>query len=266
MPDLYADVLTNVLWEVAADQAGDLYEDTGGTDTCEDGDDVAAWRSTSNGSLSSLATQSTVGDRPTYNADVGDGYPGVSFNGSDDQLSIPHHADWNMSALTVFAVVEPAAVQASYHGIWARDDRSGWDTPILYFQTGTKLVWGGPGYVLNQNPSVTPTLNRMVLAMRYDGTHELINLNNASIGSREVSTAILSHSEDGILGCLPNGSWAFNGSIHHFIVCDAALSLTAIEQAVNLLGDRWGVTIVDPPEYGTGGGAGGFPRSRLLNG
>ena len=256
MATIYTVLGSSLLVEWAADQPATIYEDTGGTDQAEDGDAVAAWRSTANGTLSLLTTQSTAANRPLYRANyASSGYPAIEFDGSNDGLLIPHNAALDISEQTIFAVVK-ADDLTPWRFILSRHGNAGWDpgTGLLCDTSGNLTL--SVGYGVNSRPvGITPgTTNRVIVAGRRAAASNEIWLNDSQIGAQNVVRSGTSHSQQGGIGNAGavGGNYPWDGAIQHILWCSGAVSRTAIEYVINALGDRWGITITDPPSIGGG--------------
>lgn len=258
MATIYTVLGSSLLLEWAADQAATIYEDTGGSDTAEDGDSVASWRSTANGSLSLLASQSTALNRPIYRANyASSGYPGIEFDGSNDGLLIPHNSALNITNQTIVMVLKADAISAWRFAI-SRVGDSGWSQGVhVTAQNSTEITFG----VNQATPASgvqTGTANRVIVCARYNGTSVEVWLNDTEINAFRRSISVSSHSQQGGIGNGGGvgGNYPWDGAIQHILWCNGACSRTAIEYVINALGDRWGISITDPPSIG--GGTSGF--------
>lgn len=243
--------------EWAADEPSTIYEDTGGTDTAEDGDPVASWRSTANGSLSLLSSQSTLANRPVYRSNyASSGYPAIEFDGSNDGLLMPHDAALSITNQTIF-IVAKADTLSAWRMLLSKVGNSSWTTGIhLASYSATEFRFAANNVMFG---TVFPgTSSRFILAIRYNGTSGEIWLNDTAIGSSTTSLSITANTADGGIGNggSAGGGYPWDGPIQHILWCDGACSRTAMEYVVNALGDRWGISITDPPTIG--GGVTGF--------
>lgn len=254
MSTIYSVLGSSLLLEWAADEPTTIYEDTGGTDAAEDGDAVASWRSTANGALSLLANQSTPLNRPIYRANyASSGYPAIEFDGSNDGLLIPHNAALSITNQTVF-IVAKADTLSAWRMLLSKVGNASWTTGIhIASYSASLLSWyGNNASFANVQPG---TLNRFIIAARYNSASGELWLNDTTIGGITVATSITGHSADGGIGNggSAGGSYPWDGPIQHILWCDGACSRTAMEYVVNALGDRWGISIADPPTIGGGG-------------
>lgn len=257
MTTIYTVLGSSLMLEWAADQAATIYEDTGGTDAAEDGDSVASWRSTANGSLSIVANQSTALNRPIYHANyASSGYPAIEFDGSNDGLLIPHNAALSITNQTIFIVAKADTISA-WRMLLSKVGNGSWTTGIHV------ATYASPDLRFSANNvmfgTVFPgTSSRFILAIRYNGTSGEIWLNDTAIGSVTSSLSITANTADGGIGNggSAGGNYPWDGPIQHILWCNGACSRTAMEYVVNALGDRWGISITDPPAIG--GGTSGF--------
>lgn len=265
MTTIYSILGSSLLAEWAADDASTIYEDTGGTDLAEDGDGVAAWRTTSNSVLSLLATQSTSGNRPLYRANyASSGYPGVEFDGTNDGLLIPHDAAFDTSELTVFAVSQADAL-STYRFIWSRLSSGAWTNGQMLFATTTtnNIAFAAPNYNVSIASRLSSTGGRRLDCGRKNtNSVSIFGQDESVIGSQNVST-VTPHSQQGGIGNGggAGGNFPWDGPIFHLLVCTGSCGITEIEQVLYLLGQRWGISYPTPPGYGSSGGT-----SRLING
>lgn len=91
-----------------------VYEDTGLTDLCEDGDGVAGWADQVG---VNHVTQSTAGDRPIYRASVAalNGRAAIEFVSSDYlSRTIAAGLVANLNAYTIYAVIAQTTVGIGY--------------------------------------------------------------------------------------------------------------------------------------------------------
>lgn len=244
---IYSTLGSSLLLEWAADEPTTIYEDTGGTDQAEDSDLVAAWRSTANGSLSLLATQSTSDSRPIYRANyASSGYPAIEFDGTDDGLLIPHNAALSITSQTVFVVAKADTI-SSWRMLLSKLSSGSWSQGLhvaTYGSTNLTL-----GLDAAQNATLTPnTSNRFIAAFRYDGSTGRGWLNDSQVNSVVRSGVVTGHTANGGIGNggASGGNYPWDGAIQHILWCGGACSRAAIDYVVNALGDRWGITIEDP--------------------
>lgn len=248
---IYSVLGSSLLAEWAADQPSTIYEDTGGTDAAEDGDMVAAWRSTSNSALSSLATQSTSGDRPIYRSNyAGSGYPCIEFDGSGDALIIPHHSSWNASGVTAFCVCQ-ADVISNWRFAWLRSPNQVWTGQGLGVQASNLTMFFGAGWYITGAPISTAA--KSIIWGAYGGPTGVIGANGLAMLTNTTTGTPTSHTATGGIGngnLGASGNYPWDGAIHHLLICSRALMFTEIEYVLNALGDRWGISITDPPSIG----------------
>jgi hypothetical protein len=265
MATIYTVLGSSLMLEWAADQPSTIYEDTGGTDAAEDGDPVASWRSTANGSLSLLSNQSTLANRPAYRANyAASGYPAIEFDGSNDGLFIPHNAALSITNQTIF-IVAKADTLSAWRILLSKVGNPSWTTGIhVAAYSATQLNFIANGALLG---TVLPdTSSRFILAMRYNGVSGEIWLNDTAIGAATTSLTVTANTADGGIGNggSAGGPYPWDGAIQHILWCSGACSRTAMEYIVNALGDRWGISITDPPSIG--GGVTGFTGLSGLTG
>jgi hypothetical protein len=254
MATIYSVLGSSLLLEWAADEPATIYEDTGGTDAAEDGDAVASWRSTANGSLSLLANQSVLASRPLYRANyASSGYPALDFDGANDGLSIPHNAALSITNQTIFIVAKSDTLSA-WRMLLSKVGNGSWSNGIhIAAYSSTLLLFAANNVGLG---SVLPgTSSRFITASRYNGTSGEMWLNDTNISGVNSSLTVTSNTSDGGIGSggPAGGAYPWDGAIQHILWCNSAISRTAMEYVVNALGDRWGISIADPPTIGGGG-------------
>lgn len=248
---IYSVLGSSLLLEWAADEPTTIYEDIGGTDLVEDGDAVASWRTTANGTLSLLANQSVLASRPLYRANyASSGYPALEFDGSNDGLLIPHNAALSVTNQTIF-IVAKADTLSAWRMLLSKVGNGSWTTGIhIASYSSTLLVFAANSVGIG---SVLPgTSSRFITASRYNGTSGEMWLNDTGISGVNNSLTVTSNTSDGGIGNggTAGGNYPWDGAIQHILWCDGACSRTAMEYVVNALGDRWGITIADPPSIG----------------
>ncbi len=249
---IYSTLGSSLLLEWAADEPTTIYEDTGGTDAAEDGDGVASWRSTANGSLSLLATQSTSGSRPIYRSNyASSGYPAIEFDGTDDGLLIPHNAGMSITNQTIFIVAKADTVSA-YRMLLSKVGNGGWTTGLAATTiNGTNLSTYVNGTAYG---TLKPGSNRFIFVFRYDGSLIRLWRNDAEIQSLDLVGSVTANTSNGGIGNggQSGGNYPWDGPIQHIVWCNGSYSRAAIDYVVNALGDRWGISIENPPS-GTSG-------------
>lgn len=234
------------------------FEDTGGTDACENGDGVAAWGVYEGSQAGNLATQSTGASRPIWNSNDG-GYPSVSVTGSSSQrLDLSHSAAWVLTSFSWMAVVRftPGLVRhiwgrgASWlnAGIFVTEISTGGILTGLTFHTG----YTTRAAVISKPSSVNA--DWFVLA----GTADSSCLKTYA---NEQSACRILQSQTVNFGTNPltlfgDGSGAstyhMTGAAREFAFWDAALTETEMQAEISAAMARWGVTnTVTPPTGGT---------------
>lgn len=242
-----------------------IFEDTGGTDACENGDGVAAWGIYEGSQAGNLATQSTSGNRPIWNSSDG-GYPSVSVTGSSVQrLSVSHSAPWALTSFSWIAVVRTSL--AAFTHLWGRG--SSWanagcfTNDISSGSINTGVVFH-TSYTARASIVTKPDITAstwFVAGGTADGSciKTYANLQSASrvLKSQTVNfgTNPLTLFGDGGT----NGSYHMTGAAREFAFWDAALTENEMATEIASAMSRWGVTnTIAPP---TSGGV-----SRLVNG
>lgn len=251
MTTIYSVLGSSLMLEWAADEPATIYEDTGGTDAVEDGDAVASWRSTANGSLSLLANQSTLANRPLYRANyASSGFPAIEFDGSNDGLLVPHSTALNITNQTI-VIVAKADTLSAWRMLLSKVGNSSWtngfhiasysSSAVNFFINTLQLATAQPG-----------TANRVIFAIRYNGVSGEMWINDSAIGASTFSATLTTNTSDGGIGFAgqSGGGYYWDGAIQHILWCNGACSRTAMEYVVNALGDRWGISITDPPSIG----------------
>lgn len=250
---IYSELGSSLMLEWAADEPTTIYEDTGGTDQAEDADSVASWRSTANGSLSLLATQSTSGSRPIYRANyASSGYPAIEFDGTDDGLLIPHNAALSITNQTIFIVAKADTI-LNWRMLVSKLSSGSWAQGLHIATYGSTLLTLGLDAA--QNASINPgTTSRFVAAYRYDGANGRGWLNDSQITSAARSGVVTGHTANGGIGNggAAGGNYPWDGGIQHILWCSGSCPRSAVDYVVNALGDRWGISIEDPAS-GTSG-------------
>ena len=246
---IYTMLGSALLAEWAADEPATIYEDIGGTNAAEDGDAVASWRSTSNGTLSLLATQSTGANQPIYRANyASSGYPAVEFDGTNDGLLIPHNAAFNITNLTVFAVAQ--ADVGGYKFLWSRLSSGAWTNGHMLFHNNVanQVRFAAPIYNTNAaDRTITLGTRRMYCGRKNGVTVSMIGEDGSVSGTANTSS-VTSHSQDGGIGNGGGigGNFPWDGGIQHLIICDGSCDLSVIDNVMYELGQRWGISYTEP--------------------
>jgi hypothetical protein len=250
---IYSQLGSSLMLEWAADEPTTIYEDTGGTDQAEDADLVAAWRTTTNGSLSLLSTQSTSGSRPTYRADyASSGYPAIEFDGTDDGLLIPHNAALSITSQTIFIVAKADTI-SNWRMLISKLSSGSWTQGLHIATYGSTLLTLGldAAQVVSVRPGTT---SRFVICARYDGSFGKLWRNDYELATGSRSGVVTGHTANGGIGNggASGGNYPWDGAIQHILWCSGSCPRAVVDYVVNALGDRWGISIEDPPA-GTSG-------------
>lgn len=246
---LYTVLGPALISEWDARQAATLFEDNGASDACEDGDSVAVWATTANGSHATIAAQATGGNRPLYVPDVGDGKPGVDFTrASAHYMEAAHHANLNPSLVDLIVVATADDVSTGYGGLVQKTDGS-WGAEgygLVFGDSGNHLLFTGEGGY-NRREAVVSSGLRYVLWAR------------ATVVTPNAGTLLFGSARS------PGGSYHFDGRLHHVLVC-SALTLGQGSDALHHLMTDWAAdealildyrSIQSPPALSGGGGSGG---------
>jgi len=231
------------------------YEDTGGTDACENGDGLAAWGIYEGSQAGSLATQSTAGNRPIWNSNDG-GYPSVSVTGSSAQrIALSHSAPWVLTAFSFLAAIKITNGRANH--VWGRG--SAWTNAGLYldgfienntyqtvyFHTSYATRWSSV-----PKPDNTGT-TWFVAAGIADGTKLELYVNRQSVGRILQSQTINFGTNPLTLfadGSGPTIMYNMTGAAREFAFWSTALAGSEMQTEIDAAMTRWGITnTVTPP-------------------
>jgi hypothetical protein len=236
---LYTSLGAKLICEWDSRQASTLFEDTAGTDAAENADGVACWKTTANSATASNLIQSTVGSRPTYTADVGDGKPGIDFDGSADHLIAAHASALNVTNAVVAAVITPDVVNA-FAGIITKDfDAFSNGYSLTVRGDGTAGYWWGPDLYNRCAMADSTTGTRCLLVGVFNGTSSIFSKDSLKV----IAVAAGANGTDAgdlYVGRAFNGAFYFNGRIHHLLVC-SDLSVNQVCDMQAYLMDDWGI-------------------------
>jgi hypothetical protein len=236
---LYTTLGANLVCEWDSRQASTIFEDTAGTDAAENADGVACWKTTSNSATAANLIQSTVGSRPTYTSDVGDGKPGIDFDGSADHLIAAHASALNVTKAVVAAVITPDSV-SSFGGIITKDfDAFTNGYSLTTRGDGTAGYWWGPDAYNRCAMSDSTTGTRCLLVGIWNGTSSIFLKDSLKVLAVQAG-ANGTDTGDLYVGRAFSGAFYFNGRIHHLLVC-SDLSVNQVCDMQAYLMDDWGI-------------------------
>lgn len=234
-----------------------IFEDTGGTDSCENGDGLAAWGIFEGSQSGLLATQTTAGNRPIWNSDDG-GYPSVSVTGSSVQrLNMPHSAAWALTSFSWLAVVRftPAVVRH----VWGRG--ASWlNAGAFISEISTGGLYTGltfhTGYTTRASVVSKPSgvnADWIVLAGSADSACLKTYANEQSV-SRVLQSQTVNFGTNPLTlfgDGSGSSSYHMTGASREFAFWDSALSEAEMQTEISAAMVRWGVTnTVAPPSSG----------------
>lgn len=237
-----------------------------------DGDAIASLASIAN-SYSRVLTQTTAGMKPTYAADVGDGKPGIVFDGGDF-LYNTSSGSWLTGALgEVWAVItidsDPSTWTGGAGALLAITNYSSGTANLLLLQIRSDGAGGAKLGIFQQQASAGSDLviGDTVMAvggrylvcfystgtaygMRVNGTEQALSVSSGSntgdwFGDTTHGTTVIGAYYE---NTHTSGNQLFQGKLHELIVFDGVSKLLNREQARALtkrLSDRWGLELPD---------------------
>lgn len=176
---------------------------------------VAAWADQSGNGND--ATQGTVGNRPTYQANVINGQPVVRFTGSSAHyLSVPNVSALNPERVSVVAVVKRASGTSS---AVIAGKGTGYSLRMSNLSTANSYINGN---VANNSTSVTSGAFNVLAAVYNQATNEIYS--NGSAGTpTSYTTAIPTNTTALTVGGLGTSN-NFDGDIAEVLIYDRPLS------------------------------------------
>jgi hypothetical protein len=246
---LYTVLGAKLICEWDSRDASTLFEDDSATDAAEDGDAVAVWKSTSHSAVTANLVQTVSGSRPLYDADVGDGLPGIDFDGSADHMTSAHQSALNLTNAAIAAVITPDSVN-TYGGILTKDFAGFSNNYSLTVRGVGSGFWFGPDAYNRTELTYSTTGSRICLFGSFNGDSSQLFLNGTKIVATQTGTNATT-STALYVGRAFNGAFYLNGRIHHLLLM-SGLSLDETIHAMAHLMDDWG--IAGGPSVPTSGG------------
>jgi hypothetical protein len=249
---VYSRLGAKLVCEWDSRDASTIFEDTSGTDPAENADGVACWKTTANSATAANLIQATALSRPIYTADVGDGLPGLDFDGSADHLIAAHASALNVTSAVVVAVITPDVINA-FGGIITKDfDAFSNGYSLTVRGDGTAGYWWGPDAYNRCAMSDSTTGTRCLLVGIWNGTSSIFLRNSSKVIAVQAG-ANGTDTGDLYVGRAFNGGFYFNGRIHHLMIC-SDLSVNQVCDMQAYLMDFWG--IAGGPDLPSGGVSG----------
>jgi len=238
------------------------FEDTGGTDSCENGDGVAAWGIYEGSQAGLLATQATAGNRPVWNSSDG-GYPSVSVAGASAQrIALAHSAPWALTEFSWLAVVKITQTQYAHvfgrGGSWANAGcfLSDFTTGMLYRQFAFHTGYSTRAAGCSKADDTSTTWQ--VVAGVANGSKIECYVNRQSV-ERMLQTQTINFGTNPLTlfgDGSGSSSYHMTGAAREFAFWDNALTGAEINTEIDAAMARWGITnTVTPP---SSGGTAGF--------
>ena len=235
---------------------GTMFSDTGKTTQITDGTVAAAWAAP-NGSVTTDALQSTLANRPTYRANYSSsGYPGLEFDGSNDQMSIAHSSGWNSTVVDVFIVLTSTSNGgAGYKGIYNKWLDGNWGTGWGAVYAIGILNYGAPAY--NNVESFAVINQRMLMHLHFESGKNGCEQGGSIYSGGRMGAGPTNTTSDVIIGGAPGATYPFAGAMHEIRVYTGGETDQTVQTVKNTLRAKWGLAAV-----ATGGGG----ISNLING
>lgn len=207
-----------------------VFSDNGVTPAVN-GDPVQQWNDLS-ASANNLTGSLTA--RPTYNTNVQNGLPGITFDGINDTMVTS--AMTLAQPLSVFAVMN----QKTWVSNGGMFDGLSSDTMLLYQNNVTPQlrIYATQGSLANLT---TFTINTFgVLDAQYNGVSSFVRLNN---GSKVLAGQSLTGTPGGLTLGKETGFGFGNVLYCEILIYNTALSDTNASQVNSYLGKKWGITV-----------------------
>lgn len=247
----------SLLARVRADQL--TFEDTSGTDACENGDGLASWGIYEGSQAGSLFVQSTGGNRPIWNSSDG-GYPSVSVTGASAQrIALAHSAPWVLTAFSWLAAIKITTAQNRH--IWGRG--GAWTNAAVYLDGYTanmefRSLYFHTGYLTRFAATPKPDNTNttwFVAAGIADASKMEIYLNRQSVARVSQSNTIDFGTNPLTLFGDGSGSASYNmtGAAREFAFWDNALTGAEMQVEIDAAMLRWGISNTVTPPAGSGG-------------
>lgn len=230
------------------------YEDTGGTDACENGDGLAAWGIYEGSQAGNLATQSTSGARPVWNSSDG-GYPSVSVTGSSSQrIALAHSAPWVLTVFSFLAAIKITNGRDVH--VWGRG--GAWTNAGLYLDGFVEnhvyqVLYFHTSYATRYSALPKPdntSSTWFVVAGIADGSKMELYINRQSV-SRILQTQTINFGTSALtLFADGSGTSMYNmtGAAREFAFWNTALTGLEMQTEIDAAMTRWGITnTVTPP-------------------
>jgi hypothetical protein len=222
---------------------GTMFSDTGKTTQITDGTAVAAWAAP-NGSVTTDALQSTLANCPTYRANYSSsGYPGLEFDGSNDQMGVAHSSGWNSTIIDAFIVLTSTSNGgAGYKGIHTKFTDVNWNVGWGATYSLGLLSFGAPGYT---NAAGFAVINQRVLMhVHYESGRNGCDQGSSIYVGGSIGTGPTNTAANVIIGGAPGGTFAFAGAMHEIRVYTGGETDQTVVDIKQALRKKWGIASV----------------------
>lgn len=234
----------SLLHQLDTSVIGTMFSDTGKTTQITNGGTVAAWAAP-NGSITTDAVQSTSASRPTYRSNYGSsGYPGLEFDGSNDQMSIAHSSGWNASIIDVFIVLTSTnnGAPGSFRGIHSKFGNDLWTTGWgAVYATGW-LSFGAAAY---NNEEVFARINqRILMHLHYEAAKNGCDQGDSIYAGSRMGSGPTNTTANVLIGGAPGGTYPFAGAMHEIAVYTGGETDQDVLTIKNTLRAKWGLASI----------------------
>jgi hypothetical protein len=250
-----------LIYRLDASDTSTLFSDDGKTTNATDNDAVAVW-SPAGGSITTDATQTTSGSRPTYRANyASSGKPAVEF--ASDFMTIAHSSGWNITtAFDIVWVCNAASVSTGAFRLLLHKFVSGaWNDGLGVGQSLGTFQAGSPSY---NNCTLAEVAGEIALMhFRTGSSARAWRIPNnpywKPITSVAANTTPVTNSANLTLGQQGGGSFAWLGGLHELAIFSGGETEATITAELDAMIAKWGI---NTGFAASGGGAAGLTGIR----
>lgn len=232
---------------VDASDAASMFSDTGKTTPIVNAATVAAMVPVSGSLVAIDCLQSTANKRPLYHSNYSSsGYPGLQFDGSNDELTVVHDAGFVSTSYDFFAVVTMVSITGQKL-IAAKLTNSSWNDGLSLVCNAGTLEGGAPSYSRFNQAGVWVAGTRTVIWGRSATSNTLVYIGKPGdvqifdrprSGSAASCASTVSYSIGSGSG---GGSYFASFVLHELQIRIATESVGAAITRARALENKWGV-------------------------